>query len=79
MDREAIARRVRRRQVEEALEFEREREQTLEEQIEMVIAEADGPAVDAATFARMTPEDAAIVKNELTPPPIDDEDSDADR
>ncbi len=71
MDQEAIAREVRRRQVSETLEFEREREQTLQEQIEMVVTEAEGKRVDEAAFARMSSEDVAIVDAELNPPPFD--------
>jgi len=74
VDKEQIARAVRRRQVTESLEFEREREQTLKEQIELVIAEAEGKRVDEAVFARMSPEDAAIVNAELNPPGYDAED-----
>ena len=59
---------MRKRQVREALEFEREREQTLKEQIEIVIAETEGARVDAAAFALMSPEDVQIVKAELSPP-----------
>jgi hypothetical protein len=68
VDREGIAREVRRRQVREMLDFEREREQTLTEQVELVIGEADGAGVDAAVYARMSPEDVEIVDAELNPP-----------
>jgi hypothetical protein len=68
VDREAIAREVRRRQAQEALDFERERELTLKEQVELVVAEVEGARVDEAAFARMSPEDAAIVRAELNPP-----------
>ena len=44
------------------------------EQIELVIAEAEGKRVDEAVFARMSPEDAAIVNAELNPPGYDAED-----
>jgi hypothetical protein len=71
VDREAIARAVRRRQAEEVLQFERDREQTLKEQVEVVIGEAEGPGVDAAAFEKMSPEDAEIVKAELDPPTFD--------
>jgi len=74
VDREAIAREVRRRQVQETLDFEREREQTLKEQVEIVITEADGKSVDEAAFARMSPEDVEIVNGELNPPGIEAED-----
>jgi hypothetical protein len=68
VDREQIAREVRRRQVQESLTFEQEREQTLHEQVELVIAEAEGPRIDAAVFDRMSPEDAEIVRADLTLP-----------
>jgi hypothetical protein len=73
VDREQIARTVRRRQAQEVLDFEREREQTIKEQIELVIAEADGGRIDAAAFERMSTEDAEIVRTELTPVPLDDD------
>jgi hypothetical protein len=72
VDREQIARQVRRRQAQEVLDFEREREQTIKEQIELVVAEADGGRVDAAAFERMSPEDAEIVRTELTPVPLEE-------
>ena len=68
MNREEIARAVRRRQVKETLDFEREREQTLKEQIEVVITEVEGRRVDEAAFAQMSPEDVEIVSMELSPP-----------
>jgi hypothetical protein len=68
VDRQEIARAVRRRQVQETLEFEREREQTLKEQIEIVITEVDGKRVDETVYARMSPEDVEIVSMELSPP-----------
>jgi hypothetical protein len=71
VDREQIARTVRRRQAQEILDFEREREQTIQEQIELVIAEADGGRVDAAAFERMSADDAEIVRTELTPVPLE--------
>jgi hypothetical protein len=74
VDREKIARDVRRRQVQETLDFERDREQTIRDQIELVIGEAEGPQVDAAAFGRMSPEDVAIVKAEFNPLPFDEED-----
>ena len=69
MDRAAIARAVRRRQAQEALDFERDREKTLEEQIELVIGEAEGRKIDASVFARMSPADVEIVREELDPTP----------
>jgi len=71
VDREAIARNLRRKQAEEVLEFEREREQSLEEQITMVIGEVEGPRIDAAAFQSMSEEDAKIVNEEFNPLPYD--------
>jgi hypothetical protein len=73
VDREAIAREVRRRQVQETLDFEREREQTLKEQVEIVITEVEGKKVDEDVYARMSPEDAEIVAAELDPPGVEAE------
>jgi hypothetical protein len=74
VDTEAIARGVRRRQAQESLDFEREREQALQDQVGLVIAEVDGPQVDDAAFAAMSAEDVAIVKAELNPLPYEPED-----
>jgi hypothetical protein len=71
VDREAVAREVRRRQAKESLEFEREREKTISEQIELVIVEVEGPKIDAVAFQRMSAEDAALVKEELALPEDD--------
>jgi len=65
MDRQAIVRAQRRRQVTEALEFERAREEALRDRIESIVAELDGPVLDEATFAAMAPEQAAVVRTEL--------------
>jgi hypothetical protein len=73
VDREAVAREVRRRQVTESLEFEREREKTVAEQIELVIVEIEGPKVDAVVFERISAEDAELVKQELSLPESDAE------
>ena len=73
MDNEQIARDVRRRQVTESLDFEREREQTIKDQIELVIVEVDGKRVDEAVFARLSPEDVQIVNAELNPSPYAEE------
>ena len=67
MDRDAIARAQRRRQAHEALEFERNRALSLEEQVEEIVAEAEGPRVDQETFAKMVPEDAEAVRAILQP------------
>lgn len=57
-----MARAARRRQAEEELQSERERADTLREEIERLVGELDGPRIDEAAFARMDPEDAAIVR-----------------
>ena len=70
VDREAIARRQRQRQVEEALEEEREREAALAERLEEVVAEEEGPRVDEQAFGRMEADDAALVREVLQTPPL---------
>ena len=67
MDRDAIARAQRRRQAQEALEFERDRVTSLEEQVEAIVAELEGPLIDQEAFARMTPEDVEAVRAVLQP------------
>ena len=67
MDREAIAREQRRLQAREALEFEREREQALSEQLQERIAEADGWRVDEAAFARIDPDFVDLIRDTLQP------------
>ena len=62
MDRQAFARAARRRQALEALEFERQREAMLVEQLEDLAAEAEGRAIDEAAFARMDAEDVQLVR-----------------
>lgn len=68
VDREAIAREQRRLQAEEALEFEREREQALSEQLQERIAEADGWRVDEAAFARIDPDYVDLIRDTLQLP-----------
>jgi hypothetical protein len=74
VDREAIARRERRRRIEEALEEERGREEALVERLEEVVAEGEGNRVDEQAFARMDPEDVALVREALEEPSLFDED-----
>ena len=62
VDAEAIARAQRRRLAQEALEFERDREAVLREQLEAVVADVEGPRIDEEAFARMAPEDAELVR-----------------
>jgi hypothetical protein len=72
MDRGQIAREVRLRQAKETLEFEREREKTIQEQIELVIVEIEGPRIDSAAFERMSAEDVELVREELAVSSDDD-------
>jgi molybdopterin biosynthesis enzyme len=65
MDVEAMARAQRRRQANEALEFERDREAALQEQLEAVVADVEGPRIDEAAFAGMAPEDAELARGIL--------------
>jgi hypothetical protein len=77
VDVEAIARTQRRRQAQEALEFEREREAVLREQLEAVVADVEGPRIDEEAFARMPPEDASLAR-EILVSGLDGEDPDLD-
>ena len=65
MDLREIARSQRRRQAQEALDFERDREAALRGQLEETATELEGPNVDEETFAEMDPQDVAIVKETL--------------
>lgn len=65
MDRDAIARSQRRRQIEEARAEEQGRERALAERLEEVVTEREGARVDAEAFARMEPEDVALVREVL--------------
>jgi hypothetical protein len=65
LDRRAIARDQRRRQAVEALEFERARAEALREQLDQVVTEAEGQAVDELAFAAMAPDDVEVVRAEL--------------
>jgi hypothetical protein len=79
VDREAIARGQRRRQIEEAIEEERERQAALLEQLEEVVTEAYGGRVDEHAFAQMEPEDVALVRVVLEgEPSVDEEENEAD-
>ena len=75
MDREAIARAERRRQAQEALEFERARAAALRERLGSIVAELDGPGVDEAVFAQLAPEDVAVVRGALQAEEADSVDS----
>jgi hypothetical protein len=73
VDREAIARRERRRRIEEARDEERGREEALVERLEEVVTEGEGNRIDEQTFARMDPEDVALVREALEEPSVFDE------
>jgi len=73
VDREAIARGERRRRVEEALDEERGREEALVERLEEVVTEGEGNRIDEQAFARMDPEDIALVRELLEEPSLFDE------
>lgn len=68
MDRDAIARSQRRRQIEEVHTEEQSRELALAGRLEEVVTEQGGARVDAAAFARMQPEDVALVREVLDAP-----------
>jgi hypothetical protein len=76
VDREAMARRQRQRLVAEALEDERGRETALAARLEEVVAESDGPHVDERAFARMEPDDVALVRTALETPSLFEEEDD---
>jgi hypothetical protein len=74
VDREAIARGERRRRIEETLDEELGREKALVGRLEEVVAEAEGNRIDEQAFARMDPEDVALVREALEEPLFLDED-----
>jgi hypothetical protein len=65
VDRVAIARAERRRQVTEELESERDRAAQLLEQRDGIILELDGAGVDEEVFAKMSPEDVELIRGAL--------------
>jgi hypothetical protein len=65
VDRDAHVRAARRRQAQDALEFERDRAEMLATELEDVLAGADGRRVDADVFAQMSPEDVQLVRAAL--------------
>jgi hypothetical protein len=76
VDRDAIARNQRRRQVEGALDDERGREAALAEQLEDVVAETEGPLLDERVFARLDADDVALVREALEASSSFDEEED---
>lgn len=65
MDVREIAREQRRRQVLDALEFERNREAALRVSLEHTAADLEGASIDEAVFAQMTGEEVEIVRSAL--------------
>jgi len=62
VDRVAIAREERRRQVTEDLEFERDRAGDLHEEIKRIALELEGPGIDEEVFATMPAEDVELIR-----------------
>jgi hypothetical protein len=62
MDRVAIAREERRRQVTEDLEFERDRAGELHEEIKRLALELEGPGIDEEVFATMPAEEVELIR-----------------
>jgi len=71
-----MARRHRRRQVEEALDDERGREAALAERLDEVVAETEGSRVDERVFERLAPDDATLVREALETASMFDEEGD---
>jgi hypothetical protein len=65
VDRDAHVRAARRRQALDALAFEQDRAAMLVGVLEDVLAELEGARLDAALFAKMSPDDAGLVRAAL--------------
>ena len=65
MDRVAIAREERRRQVTDDLQFERDRAGELHEEIKRLVLELEEHGIDAEVFARMPAEDVELIRGGL--------------
>ena len=65
MDRVAIAREERRRQVTDDLQFERDRAGELHEEIKRLVLELEGHGIDAEVFAKMPAEDVELIRGGL--------------
>ena len=72
MDRVAIAREERRRQVTEELEFERDRAGQLRDEINRLVLELEGPGIDEEVFAKMPAEDVELIRAALQGEPLVD-------
>lgn len=66
VDLREIAREQRRRQAQDALDFERERERALLGAMEVTAAELEGDSLDEAAFAQMAPEEVEIVRSAVS-------------
>jgi hypothetical protein len=71
VDRQAIARAMRRQQALEALEFERARADALRERLESIVAELEGPSLDESIFEAMDPADVDVVRPVLQAPELE--------
>ena len=75
MDRVAIAREERRRQVTDELEFERDRAGQLRDEANRLALELDGPGIDEEVFAKMPAEDVELIRDTLGTTPFVERDS----
>ena len=75
MDRVAIAREARRRQVTEELEFERDRAGQLRDEANRLVLELEGPGIDEEVFAKMPAEDVELIRDTLGTTPFVERDS----
>jgi hypothetical protein len=65
VDRDAHVRAARRRQAQDALEFERDREEMLTIELDDAVAGIEGKRVDSAVFAQMSSEDVRLVREAI--------------
>lgn len=65
VDADSLARGQRRRWALEALESERSRQSALEDQLEEMSAQLEGPRIDAEIFSRISDEDAGVIRSAL--------------
>ena len=75
MDRVAIAREERRRQVTDELEFERDRAGQLRDEANRLALELEGPGIDEEVFAKMPAEDVELIRDTLGTTPFVERDS----
>ena len=75
MDRVAIAREERRRQVTEELEFERDRAGQLRDETNRLALELEGPGIDEEVLAKMPADDVELIRDTLGTTPSVERDS----